>query len=75
MKRAPDAAAAVRETATPTLVATSEHDLWPVARYALLAERLGARLAVYRTGHSPCETTPHQLVRDMLRLFREAEAD
>jgi pimeloyl-ACP methyl ester carboxylesterase len=75
MKRAPDAAPAVRETGTPTLVATSEHDLWPVARYALLAERLGARLAVYRTGHSPCETTPHQLVRDMLRLFREAEAD
>lgn len=74
MKRAPDAAPAVRDTATPTLVATSEHDLWPVARYALLAERLGARLAVYRTGHSPCETTPHQLVRDMLRLFREAEA-
>jgi pimeloyl-ACP methyl ester carboxylesterase len=74
MKRAPDAAPAVRATGTPALVATSEHDLWPVARYALLAERLGARLAVYRTGHSPCETTPHQLVRDMLRLFREAEA-
>lgn len=74
MMRAPDAAAAVRATGVPTLVATSEHDLWPVERYARLAERLGARLAVYRTGHSPCETTPHQLVRDMLRLFRDVDA-
>jgi len=74
MMRAPDAAPAVRATGTPTLVATSEHDLWPVARYALLAERIGGRIAVYRTGHSPCETTPHQLVRDMLRLFDEAES-
>lgn len=74
MKQAPDAAPAVRDTGTPTLVATSEHDLWPVERYGMLAERLGARIAVYRTGHSPCETTPHQLVRDMLRLFADAEA-
>lgn len=75
MKKAPDAAPGVREAGVPTLVATSEHDLWPVERYALLAERLGARMAVYRTGHSPCETTPHQLVRDMLALFRDAEAE
>ena len=74
MKNAPDAASAVRAAGLPTLVATSEHDLWPVTRYALLAERLGARLAVYRTGHSPCETTPHQLVRDMLHLYRDAES-
>lgn len=74
MKNAPDAAPAVRDAGIPTFVATSEHDLWPVSRYALLAERLDARLAVYRTGHSPCETTPHQLVRDMLRLIDEVEA-
>ncbi len=74
MKVAPDAAADVRATGVPTLVATSSHDLWPVERYALLADRLGARLAVYDTGHSPCETTPHQLVRDMLALFGQARA-
>lgn len=73
MKRAPDAAPAVRAHGIRTLVATSEHDLWPVARYARHASRLGARLAVYATGHSPCETTPHQLVRDMLALFHEAD--
>lgn len=74
MKKAPDAAAAVRASGVPSLVATSTHDLWPVERYALLSERLGARLAVYDTGHSPCETTPHQLVRDMLDLFGSAAA-
>lgn len=74
MKNAPDAAAGVRATGVPSLVATSSHDLWPVERYALLAERLGARLAVYDTGHSPCETTPHQLVRDMLALFGSVDA-
>ncbi|WP_262406248.1 alpha/beta fold hydrolase [Protaetiibacter sp. SSC-01] len=73
MKAAPDVAERVRASGVPVLVATSEHDLWPVERYALHAERLGARMAVYRTGHSPCETTPHQLVRDMLRLYRDAE--
>lgn len=74
MKHAPDAASAVRAAGVPALVATSTHDLWPVERYSLLAERLGARLAVYDTGHSPCETTPHQLVRDMLALFASADA-
>lgn len=72
MQRAPDAAAAVAATGIPVLVATGEHDLWPVERSALFAERLGARLVVYPTGHSPCETTPHQLVHDMLALFRTA---
>ena len=74
MKNAPDASAAVRVSGRPVLVVTSTHDLWPVARYALHAERLGARLVVYDTGHSPCETTPHQLVRDMRALFATAEA-
>lgn len=74
MKRAPDVAEQLRATGVPTLLATSEHDLWPLHRYARHAERIGARIAVYRTGHSPCETTPHQLVRDMLRLFGEAES-
>jgi hypothetical protein len=28
---------------------------------------------VYPTGHSPCETAPHQLVRDMQALFAETD--
>ena len=69
MKRAPDARAAVAAAPIPKLVAVGEHDLWPLALHGQLAESIGARIAVYRTGHSPCETTPHQLVRDMLRAF------
>jgi hypothetical protein len=50
-------------------VIIGEHDLWPVTRHAAFAERIGAELAVYDTGHSPCETTPHQLTRDLLALY------
>ncbi len=73
MRHTPDVAADLRATRIPILVATGEHDLWPVELHADFAERLGARLAVYRTGHSPCETAPHQLAHDMLELFALAE--
>ena len=69
MKRAPDVRAALAASGIPKLVAVGEHDLWPLALHGALAESIGARLAVYRTGHSPCETAPHQLVRDMLAIF------
>ncbi len=65
----PDVTDAVRSAAVPKLVAVGEHDLWPTAQHAAYAERIGAGLAVYDTGHSPCETAPHQLVRDMLAHF------
>lgn len=72
MMNAPDLAEAVRASGVPVLIATGEHDLWPVALHADFADRLGAELAVYHTGHSPCETTPHQLALDMVRTFRRA---
>jgi pimeloyl-ACP methyl ester carboxylesterase len=72
MRHTPDVASQLRATGIPLLVATGEHDLWPVELHADFAERLGARLAVYRTGHSPCETAPNQLARDMLELFARA---
>ena len=72
MKRAPDVRAELAAAGIPKLVAVGEHDLWPLTLHAELAEAIGARIAVYRTGHSPCETAPHQLVRDMLALFASA---
>ena len=72
MKRAPDVRPALSAAQIPKLVAVGEHDLWPLALHGELAEAIGARIAVYRTGHSPCETAPHQLVRDMLGLFASA---
>ena len=73
MRRVPDVRDAVREAAPPVLVATGDHDLWPTHLHAANAAALGATLAVYTTGHSPCETAPHQLARDMLALFHRAE--
>jgi pimeloyl-ACP methyl ester carboxylesterase len=74
MKHVPDVRARVAAIGLPVLVATGDHDLWPTHLHAANAEALGARLAVYRTGHSPCETAPNQLARDMIALFREHES-
>lgn len=73
MKRAPELRQQLRDAAIPKLVAVGAHDLWPLALHAELAERIGAELAVYDTGHSPCETTPHQLAGDLLRLFARVD--
>lgn len=53
----------------PKLIAVGESDLWPSAQHREFAQRIGAQVALYDTGHAPCETAPHQLVRDMLALF------
>jgi pimeloyl-ACP methyl ester carboxylesterase len=72
MKRAPDLDAVIANTPIPKLVAVGEHDLWPIELHREFANRIGATLAVYPTGHSPCETSPNQLVRDLLALYRRA---
>ncbi|MDR5701061.1 alpha/beta fold hydrolase [Agromyces aerolatus] len=69
MMRTPDLRDAVAASPVPKLVAAGAHDLWPTELHARSARELGARFAVYETGHSPCETAPHQLVRDLLELY------
>lgn len=72
MMAMPDIADDVAGLGIPKLVAVGESDLWPTEQHRRYAERIGAQLAVYPTGHAPCETAPHQLVRDMLELFSRA---
>lgn len=72
MKRAPDLDQVLAAAPIPKLVAVGEHDLWPIDLHRRFAEAIGARLAVYPSGHSPCETTPHQLTRDLLALYARA---
>ena len=69
MMQTPDLLAELAASPVPKLVAVGEHDLWPRELHERFARQIGARFAVYPTGHSPCETAPHQLVRDMLALF------
>lgn len=69
MMDTPDYVEAVAATGIPKLIAVGHSDLWPTAQHAEYAERIGARLAVYDTGHAPCETAPHQLTRDMIAMF------
>lgn len=73
MMQTPDLTAGLVASPVPKLVAVGEHDLWPRELHARFANEIGARFAVYPTGHSPCETTPHQLVRDMQQLFAETD--
>lgn len=75
LKNVPDVSLALAETSVPKLIAVGSHDLWPLRLHREFAERVGATLCVYRTGHSPCETAPHQLSRDMLSLFALAAAE
>lgn len=72
MMAMPDIADEVAAVHVPKLIAVGEHDLWPQAQHDAYAARIGARVATYATGHAPCETAPHQLARDMLRLFADA---
>jgi pimeloyl-ACP methyl ester carboxylesterase len=72
MQRTPDVRNALRGLGVPVAVAVGDHDLWPIELHREFASSIGASIAVYRTGHSPCETAPNQLTRDMLALFDKA---
>jgi len=71
MMDAPDVAAEVAALPLPRMVAVGRRDLWPVAQHRAYARRIGARIALYPGGHAPAEAAPHQLVRDLVDLFRE----
>lgn len=73
MKRTPDLRITLAESPIPKLVAVGTHDLWPRALHEEFAHEISAQLAVYSSGHSPCETAPHQLNRDLLALFAQAD--
>ncbi len=74
MKRAPDLRDTIRAIDVPKLIAVGEHDLWPLRLHLAFADRIGAQVSVYVSGHSPCETSPHQLSRDLLELFSRSVA-
>ncbi|WP_426227058.1 alpha/beta fold hydrolase [Pseudarthrobacter sp. DSP2-3-2b1] len=69
MKRTPDLRQELAAATVPKLVAVGEHDLWPLELHQRFAGSIGARVAVYRGGHSPCETSPHEFARDLLDLY------
>lgn len=71
MKQAPDLRNVLAAATLPKFVAVGEHDLWPLALHQRFAESIGARIQVYRGGHSPSETSPQEFARDLLALFGE----
>lgn len=73
MMRTPDTRSAVRRLAMPKFVAAGTRDLWPRRAYERYAREIDAEMHFYETGHSPCETTPHQLSADLLEFYRRAD--
>jgi pimeloyl-ACP methyl ester carboxylesterase len=69
MQQVPDLRAELAAASLPKFVAVGEHDLWPLALHRRFAQSIGARIAVYRGGHSPSETSPHQMSRDLIALY------
>lgn len=74
MMTAPDLRSRVRALPIPKLVVAGSHDLWPLAAHARFAHDIDAEFRAYPTGHSPSETTPHQLTADLLDLYSRARA-
>ena len=72
MRHVPDVRSELAAQPLPKLVAVGEHDVWPNRVHAGFARAIRGRLAVYRGGHSPCETAPNQLARDLLALYADA---
>lgn len=73
MQHAPDLRPVLAAATLPKFVAVGEHDLWPLALHRRFAQAIGAKIAVYRGGHSPSETSPHQMSRDLIALYADAE--
>lgn len=69
MQHAPDLRNVLAAAPLPKFVAVGEHDLWPLALHRRFAQSIGARIAVYRGGHSPSETSPYQMSRDLVALY------
>ena len=74
MMTAPDLRSRVRALSIPRLVVAGSHDLWPLTAHARFAHDIDAEFRAYPTGHSPSETTPHQLTADLLDLYSRARA-
>jgi pimeloyl-ACP methyl ester carboxylesterase len=73
MQHAPDLRELLAAASLPKFVAVGEHDLWPLSLHRSFAQSIGARIAVYRGGHSPSETSPHQMSRDLIALFTHVD--
>jgi len=69
MRRTPDPRAELAALPIPKLVVFGAHDLWPSRTHRRYADAIGAEAVEYASGHSPCEDSPHQLCRDMVRVI------
>jgi pimeloyl-ACP methyl ester carboxylesterase len=73
MMRVPDVEDKLRVAGVPILVTSGRGDLWTAARHRAFAQRIGASVRLYATGHSPTETMPRQVAADLLEFLAGAD--
>ena len=71
MMTMPDIADQVAAIDIPKFIAVGEQTCGRRRSTSRTPSASARGIAVYPTGHAPCETAPHQLVRDMRALFEE----
>lgn len=69
MRHAPDYRAVIAAAPVPKFVAVGSNDVWPLEMHTRFARDIGARVTVYQTGHSPSESCPEELSRDLRTIF------
>ena len=74
MRHTPDVRAEAAGIDIPKLVVFGEHDVWKAGLYRDYAAAIGAESVEYASGHSPCEDSPHQLARDMVRVIERRQS-
>lgn len=74
MMNVPDYEGDLRCSTVPRLVAAGTRDLWSLRTHRAFADRIDADFHGYRCGHSPVESTPEELVGDLLDFFARADS-
>ena len=73
MMHVPDVEDKLLVSGIPMLVTAGHGDLWTAARHRAFAERIGAQVRIYHTGHSPMETTPREMAADLVEFLAAAD--
>lgn len=73
MMHVPDVEDKLLVSGVPMLVTAGHGDLWTAARHEAFAQRIGAQVRIYDTGHSPMETTPREMAADLVEFLAAAD--
>ncbi len=74
MMNIPDLNGSVRAANVPLMVGAGAGDLWSLKKHRDHAESIGATFREYQAGHSPAESAPDDLLRDLVQFYEQIDA-